>query len=136
MTNISIREIWPSDWVDTEPPAGDNQVCGLSAIIDGKLSAYGGIRLVGTKHFAFFNVFNGASAPVRFHRLVKAGLDTAVRNGLFPIYSACQEADFRMARRWHRLIGFREVTDVEKDDELRRLEAFLKMPLFVYGYTQ
>jgi hypothetical protein len=129
---VEVREIIPSDLLDTIPPDGPDQMCGLSALVNGELSAYGGIRLVGTKHFAFFNTVNKVSAPIQFHRLVKAGLDAAVQGGLFPIYSACQEADFKSARRWHKMLGFREVALEEKDDELRKIESFLGMSIWMY----
>lgn len=132
MQPFEIREFRPADAWGCAPPAETEEFTGLSALIDGRLAAYGGIRRVGTKHFAFFNIAAGVSAPIRFHRLVTAGLAAAERAGLMPVYSACEERTFASAGRWHRLLGFRELAEAEIDAELQAIEQQLGLKIWVF----
>lgn len=96
---------------------------GLTATIDGEIAGYAGVHRFGVHDWVYFNVFDDrVKDPFFLHRLVRQVLASYDASGFGPIYSICDH-ETQSARRWHGALGFREVVDAERDDEIRLCEA-------------
>lgn len=99
---------------------------GLTATIDGKVAGVMGVHRFGIHNWVYFNVFDARlRQPFFLHRLALNGLDSCDKLGFGPIYSICDHTEPN-ARRWHGALGFREIEDTERDEEVRICEAHNK----------
>ena len=106
-------------------------ITGLTAEIDGQIAGYAGVHKFGAHHWVFFDVFDDrVRRPFFLHRLVRDVLDGYAASGIGPIYSIC-DCTVPSARRWHGALGFREVVDAERDDEIRLCEEVNKRGAWV-----
>lgn len=91
---------------------------GLAAVRAGEIVGFAGVQKFGLHHWAFFNAFDPIVChPFWLHRLVKNVLDAYAKVGIGPIYSLADN------QRWHQRLGFRPVTDDERDEEIRYCET-------------
>lgn len=101
----------------------------LTAELDGKVAAYGGLQFFGGRHVVCFDIADERlRRPMWLHRVMLRGLEAAVRCGITPIYAMCNEAVPR-SRAWLTALGFRELTEAEKDDAIRMLETCQQTPV-------
>ncbi len=99
---------------------------GLTARIDGEIAGYAGLHRFGQHHWVFFNTFDDrVKRPFFLHRLVASVIAAYDTLGIMPIYSLAGQPGIEIAaaERWHRVLGFRPVTDEERDDEIRLAET-------------
>jgi len=102
------------------PPMG--QADGITIVVDGVVAAFGGIFEFDGRRVAFFNLFDKRAArPAVLHRLVKRGLIEAAIDER-PIISFVDH-DLPRAEVWHKRLGFRPMTDGEKDWVIEGAEA-------------
>lgn len=102
--------------------AANDPMLGITAEMDGEIAAYGGVRTVHGRHFAFFNlVVESARKPFLLHRTVRDALAAALRSGVSPIYTPCDTSKYR-AEAWLKRLGFRPVQDEERDEVIRAIE--------------
>lgn len=89
-------------------------IIGLTAEIDGRVAAYGGLRLIAGHHFAFFDVTDEAARrPFLLHRTTMAAILSLGRAGIGPVYTFCDESKPNAAA-WLRRLGFRPLQQHEK----------------------
>jgi N-acetylglutamate synthase-like GNAT family acetyltransferase len=119
---VVLRPFQPSDaqaicgFVPTYP------VLCLTAEIDGKIAAYGGLQLYGSRHWVAFHLADERlRRPMWLHRIVARGLAAVVRSGISPIYALCDEGKPR-SRAWLAALGFRPLREDEKDQDITMLE--------------
>lgn len=99
---------------------------GLTARIGGDIAGYAGLHRFGQHNWVFFNVFDArVRRPVFLHRLVASVIAAYDTLGITPIYSLAGQDGIELTRaeRWHRVLGFRPVSDEERDEEISRVEA-------------
>lgn len=94
------------------------EIEGLTALVDDRIVGFAGVQRFGRHYWTFCDLFeSGVVPPAMLHRLVKNVLAGYARLGIGPIYSIAYNT------RWHEVLGFRPVTDAERDDEIRFGEA-------------
>lgn len=93
---------------------------------DEAIAGYGGVHLYEGRHWVFFHLAPGTIGealrrPAFLHRLVRRGLAAVDAAGIGPVHALCEEWRPR-SREWLAALGFRPMTDAEKDDGIRSLE--------------
>jgi N-acetylglutamate synthase-like GNAT family acetyltransferase len=122
MGDIVVRTFEPADIAETGF-RGERPATGLTIEKDGKVAASGGIHRFNGRYWVFFNLKDEAMRrPFVLHRLCRRGLALAAKIGMSEIYALCETSRPR-SREWLNALGFRRLSDDEKDDEIRLLEA-------------
>jgi hypothetical protein len=101
----------------------DATAIGMTVESDGKVAGYGGVHLYEGRHWVFFHLSDeGLRRPMFLHRLVARSLKVVLAStGITTIYALCNE-DRSRAREWLACLGFRPLTDTEKDKAILDLE--------------
>lgn len=101
----------------------DAVAIGMTVERDGEIAGYGGIHLFERRHWVFFHLADeGLRRPMFLHRLVVRSLRVVIAStGIKTIYALCEDARPR-AREWLTALGFRPLTDTEKDNSIVQLE--------------
>lgn len=121
--SITLREFRPEDAADFSGEIRGDQIIGLTACIGDQVAGYAGIRDVHGRAWAFYCILDDrARRPFLVHRTTMAVLTIAARAGIGPVYAFCDDALPR-AEAWLKRLGFRLMTDNEKDQQIRMTEA-------------
>lgn len=138
---MSALEVRPFDLADLEAlmeperrrmVRARDRMYGQTITLDGVPVAVGGLVMIGSRWWTFAEITPPARRPMMLHRLVMAGLAAADRAGIARIYGYC-DASYPRAQAWIERMGFRPVTDAERDRELRLVEAFVRSPAWCRG---
>lgn len=124
---LVVRPFQPEDAKLEGGEAGTPSV-GLTALIDGELAGYGGITLMGGRHWGFFHLggeggkYLRGGAKVWVHRMTLQLLASVQSVG--EIWAVCDEV-YPNAARWMERLGFRQVPDSEKPADVLAYEEAL-----------
>ena len=120
---ITLREFRLSDVPEFGSDLKGDQVLGMTAEIEGKFAACGGVRQVLGHNWVFFRVRDErALQPVFLHRTIKAALAALDDAGMRPLLAFCDHSRPR-AEAWLLRLGFRPLLDDEKDWNIRVTEG-------------
>ncbi len=121
---IEFRPFRPEDAAPVLGFVPDHALIGVTAERNGRLACYGGVHLYEGRHWVFFHLADETlRRPMFLHRTVVRGLMAILNGGdIRPVYALCDESKVR-AREWLAALGFREMSDHEKDAGIRELEA-------------
>ena len=107
---------------------------GLTITEGARVGAYGGLTVVGSRFWAFFwsePMFVCRRGRI-IHSMVRRGLKDAAARGIAPIYTL-RDGRLSTSARWLRLLGFRELADHEKDEELITMQRTVNMGIWRRG---
>lgn len=120
---MRLRLFEPADAAQ-EGYDGSWPACGITALDDdGNIMGYGGVQVWKTRRWVFLKVLDERLRRPHFlHRIILRGLEASFEGDMADIFATCDETKPR-AREWLARLGFRELTEGEKNDEIREVEA-------------
>jgi len=135
---LTLREFRPED-ASGEPAIvreiiedGD-PIAGVTVEQDGAVVAYGGVRLIAGKSWAFLNLTDeGARKPFLLHRMTVASILALGRAGVETIHTFADVSKPR-AEEWLLRLGFRKMQHHEKDETILAAEAQTGHQAWVLG---
>ena len=117
---IEVRRYRPQDAAHLGK-APDTPCWGLTATQDGAVKALGGFIESGGHFFAFYHRDAGFGRGVALHRIVRAAMKDAAAHGILPIF-VLRDSAYPTSARWLTLLGFRRITEEERDGILTFME--------------
>lgn len=122
--SVSLRAFRPED-LGTDATLARQiaaQFAGITIECDGEIVAVGGLAKVGPHWWAFLDIRDPrARKPVMLYRLLKAGLASA---GVDRVLAYCDH-DIARSRATLERLGFRRMSEAEKDDAIAITERWL-----------
>lgn len=123
---ITLRPFRPEDASETgvirEILDDGDPIIGITAEMDGRVVAYGGLRRVFSRSWAFFKIEDEvARQPFVIHRTVKSAIQAALHSGVSSIYTFADTSQPN-AEVWLIRLGFRPLEDHERDENITAIE--------------
>jgi hypothetical protein len=125
---IILRPFRPEDAssegdIVSELLADGDPLIGITAESGGRIVAYGGLREVHGRNWAFFRVIDeSARKPAFLHRTAIAALAAFRAAGIGEVLTFCDRSQYR-AEEWLLRLGFKPMRDEEKDLVIRTTET-------------
>ena len=134
---MEFREFRPEDAKEAsvirEILDDGDPIIGLTLIKDDEVAAYGGLRRVFGKNWAFFNIEDeSVRKGMLIHRTVFNAIQAITHSGDLPIFTFADTSQPR-AEAWLIRLGFRPLRDHERDEAIRATEEATGLKAWILG---